>query len=164
MSEKKEKPAGPSLIGMVVAAGFLLIGPAVMIHRHTSTGAVVGGFAIWAAVLIVAAYALGDVLACRRVHAFYARKDQHKDAVEVPTQRDRNRAWIKHAREHGATDVRIWFAEGEYDDAEQIDVSIREALGVLAKHVNDYHVDAAGLDEHGDDVTVYLSEFIEAAA
>jgi hypothetical protein len=88
-------------------------------------------------------------------------EDQHKQPVEVPRQRDVNRAWVKQAREAGATDVTVWFAPGEYDDAEEITVSIREALAVLAKHANDYHVDAVAR-KRGEDVTEYLSEYTGA--
>lgn len=78
-------------------------------------------------------------------------------ATEV--QRAHNRAWVKHARAYGATHVAVWFAAGEYDDATRVDVSIRQALGTLAEHVRDHHVDAVGTRD-GADVTTYLSEYV----
>ena len=97
------------------------------------------------------------------LHARAADAAQHKKEAEVPRQRDLNRSWIKHARHEGATQVRVWFAAGEYDDAEQVDVPIREALAVLAKHSSDFHLDAVGrAGEH--EVTAYLSEWTEVPA
>jgi hypothetical protein len=81
----------------------------------------------------------------------------------VSDKRDHNRAWIRYAREQGAKQVTIWFAVGEYDDATEVEVTIREALGVLAEHVKDFHVDAVGR-RNDEDVTVYLSEYVEDEA
>jgi hypothetical protein len=160
VSEPKYDPAeDPRLIGwMGMALAVLpvsggLVGSYVDKHGGPFWAVPVGmgaGLMTWAA-----AYVLLWVLSGRVV----AGAEQHKYDVEMPTQRDRNRQWIKHAREHGATEVRIWWAVGEYDDAEDVDVPIGQALGVLAKHGNDYHLDAVG--RHADaDVTQYLSEYV----
>jgi hypothetical protein len=81
---------------------------------------------------------------------------------DTAEQREHHRAWIKHAREQGATEVRVWSAHGVYDDPTEVDVSVRETLATLAEHTGDAHLDAVGRHD-GKDVTVYLSEWTEAA-
>jgi sterol desaturase/sphingolipid hydroxylase (fatty acid hydroxylase superfamily) len=72
--------AGDALVGLIVAAGFVIIGPLVMILSD-SHGAQLGGVIIWALVLIVLAYGTGDELATRRMHRFYAEQGQHRQGA-----------------------------------------------------------------------------------
>jgi phenylpyruvate tautomerase PptA (4-oxalocrotonate tautomerase family) len=129
-------------------------------HPGTLWGLVVG-LVVWCVLFEAIRWSLDRTPAVKAPSG----EQQHRRALPVTPeqrseQRDRNRAWVRHARSHGASHVTIWFARGEYDDATRIEVSTREALRTLAEHVTDFHVDAVGTCD-GRDVTVYLSEYVE---